>query len=633
MEARPAFDPGTTRVMIFASALIVFSMLLIGAFVYSITQQEVVKRVKERDLVALAEGISARVDGRIGKAVETSLALAHDPALEEWLSGGETDDRLRRTVMARIRYLHEALDYSTVFIAGAQTRHYWTHDGAVIDTISGSDPADGWFFDALASGREAAVNFDYNKELQDTFAFVNALAGPPGRPVGIVGVGMSLHELSRDFASYKDGSGISLWLVNEAGTIFLSDRYESNGRNIRDVMGGQAAAKLLAGYAEGTRVIDYKNEAGERMDLIGYPLRSTDLQLLVQIERSESVAFLRTIRLNTILAVAVSVVAIVFFFFYVSRKLANPYKQAIALNRELERQVEARTRELAERNAQMLDSISYAKLLQESVLPKETQLRSLLAGQFVIWRPRDVVGGDFYWVKRTGGRTLVAVGDCTGHGVPGAFMTLLAISALDRIADSLPASAAAPTEALTAADGQAPSADPAAILGRLNRLMKDMLRQNEADGDTDDGLDIGLCVEEDGRLTFAGAGLALYRLDAGGLRTYAGDRRSIGYRRTPAEYAYTNHDVPAGHARYYLATDGFFDQNGGERDYAFGKKRFAELIARCGALRPEEQRAAFEAALDGYRGGERQRDDITVLSFEAAPEATGGIGGERQSDL
>ncbi|MBO9607061.1 MAG: SpoIIE family protein phosphatase [Paenibacillaceae bacterium] len=596
----PINDTGLKRVMAFASVLIVISILLTGTYVYRLTEHEAVKKLKTRDLVTLAESISSKVDARIDKEIETSLALAHDPTLLKWLDGGETDASLGALVHARTDYLHRELGYSSTFIVGTKTRHFWNETGTIIDTMTENDPDDSWFFDALRLKKAAAVNFDYNNELSDTFAFVNALAGSVDAPLGVVGVGINLHELSDEFASYKDGQGINLWLIDGSGKIYLSDAYEHNGSNIGDVMTAEAQRQVLQQYDAQVRGFDYVAQEGVRMDLISYPLRSTDLHLLVEVERRRTVAFLETIRWNTFLAVAISIVAMTFFFFYVSRKLANPYKRAIALNQQLETQVEERTQELSARNRELMDSLSYAKLLQESVLPKEQQLQSALREHFVIWRPRDVVGGDFYWSKQVGGRTLLAVGDCTGHGVPGAFMTLLAISTLNRIVES----------------GEA--VEPADILGRLNRLMKETLRQDGQPGATDDGLDIGICCIEEGQVLFAGARCSLHRADEAGLASWPGDRRSIGYRKTPRDYAYTTHRMPAGSARYYMATDGFYDQNGGERDYSFGKKRFADLIVRYGGLPLEEQKLLFLRELETYMGNERQRDDITVMSFQVA---------------
>jgi serine phosphatase RsbU (regulator of sigma subunit) len=600
---KPEFDKGVTKVMILASALIVFSMLLIGTFVYQFTEREVVKKLKSKDLVTMAEAISLKVDARIDKAVETSLSLAHDPILLEWLASGEQDEKLAKMLFEKTGYYTKERNYSTAFIVSEQTLQYWDQNGGLVDQMSMNDPDDKWFFDSLASGHAAAVNFDYNKELGDTFAFVNTLVGSLSSPSAVVGVGMNLHKLSDDFAAYKDGRGINLWLIDKQGMIYLSDAYEDNGKNLRDIIAESGYRQVLGdAYEDQVQVIEYKDQTGKRLDLISYPLLSTDLNLLVEIERQETIAFLQTIKWNTVLAVSISILAIVFFFFYISRKLANPYKRTLELNQHLEEQVVLRTKELSERNQDILDSINYAKLLQQSVLPTDIQLQKQLEEHFVIWRPRDVVGGDFYWMKKIGDQTLIAVGDCTGHGVPGAFMTLLAVSALNRIVDK----------------DHGIAEDPASILGQLNRLLKETLHQEDQKGITDDGLDLGLCLVGKDQVVFAGAACSLYRLDDEGLHIWKGDRKSIGYRRTPEDYSYTNHMLPAAGAKYYMTTDGFYDQNGGDRDYSFNKNRFAEMIVRYGSHSLEEQRELFVKELETYMGGERQRDDITVVSFRTS---------------
>jgi len=338
------------------------------------------------------------------------------------------------------------------------------------------------------------------------------------------------------------------------------------------------------------------------------------LRLLVAVERNETVSFLRTIKLNTILAVALLIIAIVFLFYYISRKLANPYKRAIAMNKELEEQVALRTRELTERNEEILDSIGYAKLLQQSLLPLDRQMAECLSAHFVIWRPRDVVGGDFYWVKQVGERILLAVGDCTGHGVPGAFMTLLAVSALNRIVETIDLE------------------DPAAILSSLNRSLKHTLHQEDANGLTDDGLDMGMCVLDSDRLIFAGAACSLYKTIGDEIQEYKGDRKSIGYRKTPIDFSYSNHVTSVENACFYLTTDGLFDQNGGEKGYSFGKKRFSELIANWRNHPLSAQKNGFLQALSEYMGNEPQRDDITVVGFRANNSALDIKDGGRLGD-
>ncbi len=607
LKSRLTLDSGIFKVMMLASVLIVFSILLIGTYVYTLTEKEVVKKLKSRDLVTMAELISTKVDARIDRAIETSQLMAHDPVILDWLASGETDQQLTELVFRKTAYIYEQLEYSNAFITNVSNGHYWNHYGELIDVLSEDDPDDEWFYQTIASRKEVDVNFDYNEELAGAFAFVNALAGPLDSPVAFVGVGISLQGLSDEFTLYKTNEGTNLWLIDNTGKIYLSDSYEDNGKNIRDLLSSTAHKQILSSDKQEMQIIEYVSNDGELMDLISNPLQSTHLQLLVEVERDETVSFLKTIRWNTILAVVISIISIIFFFFYISRKLANPYKRALALNFELETAVELRTRELSERNIEVMDSINYAKRLQESVLPSEDQIIEEFPQYFILWKPRDVVGGDFYWMKRVGETTLVAVGDCTGHGVPGAFMTLLAVSSLNRVVD------------MVGAD------NPAIILAALNQMLKETLHQEQLDGDTDDGLDIGLCCIRADSVTYAGAGCVLHCVDRNGLQIWQGDRRRIGYRRTPMGYSYTNHQLPIGEAIYYLSTDGFYDQNGGERDYSFGKKRFAAMIERYSHLSLPEQKTAFIEQLNAYKGEENQRDDITVMSFRLGIPATAKI--------
>ena len=177
-------------------------------------------------------------------------------------------------------------------------------------------------------------------------------------------------------------------------------------------------------------------------------------------------------------------------------------------------------------------------------------------------------------------------------------MTMLAVSLLDRIAD------------------QEKAAPPEAIVSRLHRLVRSTLQREGGSGATDDGLDIGICLVKDGTVEFAGAGSSLYRHAQGETLLVKGDRRSVGYRRTPADYRFARHTLElAPDETLYMTTDGFLDQNGGDRDYSFGRTRWIDLIARCGRLPLAEQREAVEAELRAYQRGEAQRDDILVLAF------------------
>jgi serine phosphatase RsbU (regulator of sigma subunit) len=595
----PLYDSGTVKVTIFASALIIFSMLLVGTVVYLFTKDEAVNKLKTKDLLYIAQSMAALVDGRIERAQETSMVLANDPELIRWVADGETNPQLGEYALEKIDSLVKEFGYTNSFIVSAVTNHYWAEGKRLLDTVSRSDPDDAWFFKTLAGHERMTLQLDSNAERGDTFVFVDVIMQSQDKPIAVVGVGMSLRDLAVSFAESKYSPQSSLWLIDKDGVIHMSDRVEHIGLKLDEVMPSEAAAPVSHEKDEESLVIDYSNADNERFDLISYPLRSTDWRLVYSIPRDETVGFLRTILLNTAIAVFVALISIVFFFFFVSRRLANPYRRALHLNLELEKQIAARTKELAQHNEKIMDSIDYAKRIQESILPERSKLARAFADHFILWRPRDIVGGDFYWFRPCQQGYLIAVGDCTGHGVPGAFMTMLTITALNRIAD------------------ETSPERPADLLSKLNRQIKETLRQDTKEGLTDDGLDIGLLYVNGRNAVYSGAGCSVYIADGAGVRAIKGDRRSVGYRKTSLEHLFTNHELQLDASdSIYMSTDGLFDQNGGDKNYSFGRRRFIELIERIRQLPMNEQKQRLEQELQKYMGQDQQRDDITVLGIK-----------------
>lgn len=592
-------DTDVMKVILFACVVIASSILLVGALVYHITERAAVTKLKSQDLAHLASSISAQVDGRIARAEETAKILAKDPEMLQWAKEGEKDFTLQAHVLQRLAGLTRGTDYNNSFVINSITRNYWTEEGKMIDTLSPTDPDDDWFFATLAAQEPVSVVIDYNDERKDTFVFVNALLGDPTRPLGITGVGMSLMGLSRDFQSFKYGKNSDLWLIDSQGNIYLSDDPLHNGRHIRDFLPSQVTEKFLGNGAD-TTTLEYQNQLGEVVDLIRYPLKTANWYILFQIPRGETVSYLKTIQYNTLWGTLLALVSITFLFIFVSRNLANPYKRALALNEQLEEQVTLRTQELNQKNQKLMDSIDYAQRIQQAIVPTEEKLANLFKDYFLLWQPRDVVGGDFYWSKSVGQGYLVAVGDCTGHGVPGALMTMLTVSILNQLV------------------GEQDQADPAQILQQLNIRIKETLNQQGQGDLTNDGLDLGLCYYDGAAsLFFAGAKCSLYVNGPAGIERVAGNKKSVGYVKTPADYSYSNQLVTVQEGqRFYLTTDGFLDQNGGPKNYSFGKKRFVELIDRYGQLPLVQQGQHFQRELEHYRGAEAQRDDITVLAFQ-----------------
>lgn len=258
----------------------------------------------------------------------------------------------------------------------------------------------------------------------------------------------------------------------------------------------------------------------------------------------------------------------------------------------------------------IVDSIDYARLIQSSLLPKPAEMARLFADCAVLWLPRDGVGGDFYAVYPDGADgCLLALGDCSGHGVAGAFMTMATKTLLDRAVDALGMD------------------DPAALLDELRSGVAALQHGGQASGDG--GLDLALLHLAPGRkkLTFAAARLALWVVHAdGSLDVIKGDRRSISHRRS-GERDFANQHIDLGEGdRYYLFSDGILDQNGGARGIALGRSRLAGVLRSWHTQPLAQQAATLQQLLADYRGNLPQRDDIALVavSLTRAPPASRG---------
>jgi len=258
------------------------------------------------------------------------------------------------------------------------------------------------------------------------------------------------------------------------------------------------------------------------------------------------------------------------------------------------RKLNALNKKLDLAHQSLTDSINYALLIQNAILP-DRHLKQAMGEQFfVLWRPRDIVGGDFYFYRGDDGGQLFGVIDCAGHGVPGACMTMAAHAAL---------------EVATQAVGYQ---DPAAILQQTDTVVRNMLPLDDRIVAT---IDASFChyAADTHTLTFAAAHQSLFWTDGVVCQEITGGRRSLNDRK---HGTYTNVKLQAASSHtYYLTSDGLLDQAGGDSQHGFGAKRFHAWILQHAHLSLAEQRQALIEALDAYRGSQLQRDDITVFAF------------------
>ena len=247
------------------------------------------------------------------------------------------------------------------------------------------------------------------------------------------------------------------------------------------------------------------------------------------------------------------------------------------------------------------DSINYASNIQGAILRPISYINQLLTDSFIVFRPKDVVGGDFYWYKQIDSKCIIVVADCTGHGVPGAFMTLIGNAGLNQIV------------ALIGFD------NPALILKELNIYVKNTLRQNIDNLKADDGMDAGICVVDmpNRKLTYSGAKISLFHFKNNDIQEYKGDKSSLGYRRSDDDFEFKNLEIKIDkNEAFYMTSDGFIDISYGDKKFPLGKKKFKTMLMENVEKPMKNQGEALAEFLTNSNKNEiEQRDDINVFGF------------------
>ena len=302
--------------------------------------------------------------------------------------------------------------------------------------------------------------------------------------------------------------------------------------------------------------------------------------------------------------VAIALLALIVFL--AARLQAYRLKQQ---RKRLERIIRSRTDEIREKNDQLedrnksiTDSIRYAKDIQRAVIPAKEQLRQHFSSHFVLYHPKDMVSGDFYWFTFTEGKTVIAVVDCTGHGVPGAFMSMIGMVLLNDIVSVKK------------------ELDPAIILEKLDAGVRESLKQEERKND--DGMDAGICVIDHEittkrKVEFAGAKVPLLFEVEGKIHRARGDNRAIGgrpARKAKAPFNTKRFMLPAG-TKLYLCTDGFADQQNPDGK-KLGTTRFTEMLEEVQQLPLSQQKESLRQQMKDFMDNIPQRDDITIVGLQ-----------------
>lgn len=310
-----------------------------------------------------------------------------------------------------------------------------------------------------------------------------------------------------------------------------------------------------------------------------------------------------------------------------TEKIHNYVESISAMNRELEEKVKERTREVVEQKEEIetqkeeieaqldlatlqrdtilnqkdliLDSIRYAERIQAAILPPVNILKEHLSDHFILFKPRDIVSGDYYWVREKDEKLLIAVADCTGHGVPGGFLSMLGIASMNEIVN------------------RSKELDPGKILEQLREVVIRSLHQTGSRDEAQDGIEIALCVIDLKKrvMEYSGANRPLYLVREGVVQHFRPDRMPIGiYEQEPAPFSTHTIKLKKGDS-IYLFSDGYVDQLGGKHRKTFRAINFRKLLLEIQDHQMDKQREILLEKLAAWQGSVEQIDDILVMGI------------------
>lgn len=538
--------------------------------------------------------------------------------------------------------------------------------GGIRTTILDPDnPGDRWFYESLVQQKDFWINVNYDAVLDEVRVWVNALIkNSSGTPFGVAGAGMGLDVFLQEMTTNNE-KGLTTVIVNGSNEIIASnDRTltEYNARVSRDEdritvfrhfqtsFDEDAIRKALHSLSGSTDyrniiILSAKNNAPSVM-AIAY-MKNLDWYFLLTTD-SQQIMDMKNFIPIVVIFIASLLIALSFINLILSRLVMKPlgvltrgaskiaagnYTVTIPHTRDdeignlgktftemaakindytqnLEKLVENRTRELSEANralnesqARIIDSIEYGKLIQASITPGKDELARHLGEFFIYQQPLDMVGGDFCFFHELPGGFCIASIDCTGHGVPGAFMTMLVHGTLNHVIDAFPYSS------------------PDVLLNQLDIMFRDSLRGENEVAHLHNGFDIALCVvrPEEKSIQFAGAGLPLYVAKHGVVMELTESKVHLGYSSRGKKNIQLHTLEYDTESYFYMITDGIWDLPDGRTGYGLGRQGLLRLLEEAQSIPLGEQDRHINKALDTFSGTSQAKDDRLMLRFRLKP--------------
>lgn len=635
--------------------------IVISMLTFNKTTESVSKRYINQFVISQNDLEINKLRAFLEKEIILSKKLADDPQIKNWIKN-ENNLVLTNIATDQLKGYHKLLSSGTHFIAIKSSNNYYIDNlYQPGKTLSAENEYDSWFYKALMDKRHFTLNVNYDNLQNKVMLWINvSVKNDIDETIAIAGSGIDISDFLEKLVMDKN-KGISTILVNSKGIIQAhKDRsiVDHNGRiqnesektTIYDLLRDNHCKNIIktaiqqAMKDNNIQIVEITYDSKKMITAVGY-LPELDWINLVLVD-TDTITGLSDF-LPLIFIFFISGLFIILSTLYIFKTMVfNPlnnltslsesiakgnYNQQIPVKQNneigklsktfnkmsseiykytqnLEKLVSNRTEQLQISNKQLsdaqkriTDSIEYAKLIQNSILPTQKDLFKYFSDFFIIYQPLDIVGGDFYYLNPVNEKEFFfAVIDCTGHGVPGSLMTMMTNALLNQI---------------LASDYDN---TPDKILSRLHILVKDTLKTNNEIKYLENGLDIALCKisKQDNCLYFAGGGLSLYYTENNRTHEVKGDSLHLGFNSTK-QYNFNLHKVNLNNEMsFYMLTDGILDYPGGQKGYGLGKVEFKKILNQTYNVSFDKQKDFILEELSSFNNGHIIKDDIILAGFK-----------------
>jgi tetratricopeptide (TPR) repeat protein len=478
--------------------------------------------------------------------------------------------------------------------------------GGVFDDQSDYPKALAYYFKALKIDEEIgdksglAINFgnigivyaeqsDYSKALEYYFKalkMVEEIGDKSGLAINLGNIG-NLYRITGKFNEAEQYLKKALALSDSLGTLDVTRDNESFLSQLYNTL-GQYKLSLIhyKKYIAARDTIDNDEKRKQINHLANkYEWEKKEAVMKEQQEK-ERALFLANQRRNKIILYSVlsglALVLVFSFFIYRSLRITKKQKHIIEEQKHL----------VEEKNKEITDSIRYAKRIQNAILPPDKVVKESLKESFILYLPKDIVAGDFYWLENKNNTVLFAAADCTGHGVPGAMVSVICNNGLNRSVRE---------HGIT---------EPGKILDKTREIVLAEFEKSEED--VKDGMDISLCALNGNHLQWAGANNPLWIIRNGELLEYAPNKQPIGKVDNPAPFTTHYIELQQGD-KLYIFSDGFADQFGGEKGKKFKAANLKKLLLSIQHESMEQQKTILQQTFNQWKANLEQVDDVLVM--------------------